>query len=124
MKKSIYFICVLFACQAATQENIESISADQLKESQKNGIEVVDIRTPEEYMGGHIPNVPNIDFMNSEFSSMISSKDMGRPIIIHCASGGRSKRAADQLIKLGFTKVYDYSEGFSDWKKRGEEIEE
>lgn len=123
MGKLIYLIFVLFACQSTQQENIESITADQLKELQKQGIEVVDIRTPNEYTAGHIPKVPNIDFMGSEFSALIGSKNKNQPIVIHCASGGRSKSAADQLIELGFIKVYDYSGGFSDWKKRGEEVE-
>ncbi len=123
MGKLIYFIFVLFACQSVQKENIESITADQLKEFQKQGLEVVDIRTPKEYASGHIPKVPNIDFMDSNFSALIGSKNMNEPIVIHCASGGRSKSAANQLIELGFIKVYDYSGGFSDWKKRGEEVE-
>lgn len=123
MVKSFYFIFILFACQSSPQESIESINADQLKDLQNEGIEVIDIRTPSEYADGHIPQVLNIDFMNAEFSSLVSSREKNLPIIIHCASGGRSKRAAAQLIDLGFSKVYDYSGGFSDWKGRGEEIE-
>jgi rhodanese-related sulfurtransferase len=123
MVKSICFIFILFACQSVTQDQIESINAERLKELQKEGVEVIDIRTPGEYLDGHIVGVPNIDFMSSDFEELISLRDKDKPLIIHCASGGRSKRAAEQLSELGFTKLYDYSGGFSDWKRRGEEIE-
>ncbi|MFK7952490.1 MAG: rhodanese-like domain-containing protein [Ekhidna sp.] len=123
MKKSIYFIFILFACQAITQESIEKISAEQLKTLQSQGVEIVDIRTSEEYEDGHIPNVPNIVYGSAEFTSLFEKKNKNASIIIHCASGGRSSRAAKQLIEMGFTKVHDYSGGFSDWKNRGEKIE-
>lgn len=116
-------MCFLFACQAVTQQQIEKIDADQLKTLQQQGVEVIDVRTPEEYSEGHIPNAPNIDFRNDNFIKEISLKEKDSPIVIHCASGGRSKAAASQLIAIGFTKVYDYSGGFSDWKGRGEAIE-
>lgn len=123
MTKSIYFILVLFACQPPVQKGVELITSEQLKELKLDGIEIVDIRTSGEYSAGHIPGVPNIDFMDANFSNLISKKDKSKPLIIHCASGGRSKRASTQLIEMGFTKVYDYTGGFSDWKAKGEEIE-
>ena len=46
------------------------------------------------------------------------------PIVIHCASGGRSQKASDMLKEAGFKKVYDYSGGFTDWKAKGLEIEQ
>ncbi|KAJ1382725.1 Rhodanese-like domain-containing protein [Ochromonadaceae sp. CCMP2298] len=123
MLKSFHFIFILFACQSTPQQQIETISASQLKALQKEGITIIDIRTPSEYLDGHIPNVPNIDFRNAQFIEQISMIEKDQPIIIHCASGGRSKTAANQLIKIGFSKVYDYEGGFYDWKERGELIE-
>lgn len=105
------------------QDQVEIINAQRLKELQSQGIEIIDIRTNGEYQDGHIPGVPNIDFMSSDFDGLISKKDKEKPLIIHCASGGRSKRASEKLLALGFSKIYDYSDGFSDWKKRGEMIE-
>ena len=112
------------SCQSITQEKVELINANQLKELQSEGIIVVDIRTPGEYLDGHIPNVPNVDFRGVDFLEKMTKYDKTQPIIIHCASGGRSQNAASKLLENGFVKVYDYSGGFSDWKSKGEQIEQ
>ncbi len=41
------------------------------------------------------------------------------PVIVYCAAGGRSPRAAAAMVKLGFTQVFDYAGGMNDWKRKG-----
>ena len=118
------FISVLSTaiCQPS---GVKSIDADKLIELQSEGVVLIDIRTPEEYTSGHIPSVAyNIDFLNDDFlKNMEEAVDKNQPIVIHCESGGRSKRAAFALEKAGYTRVYDYRGGFADWGARGEAIE-
>lgn len=123
MIRSIYFLTlsVLFFCSQV--QGVSVIDAEQLKQLKSEGIVVVDIRTPQEYNQGHIPGVTHIDFRGNDFLANMDQFDKSKPIIIHCASGGRSATASSQLLKAGFTTIYDYSGGFSDWKQRGEEIE-
>ncbi|WP_370087127.1 rhodanese-like domain-containing protein [Ekhidna sp.] len=123
MIRTIYFLFALFACSAVEQEPIEVISANKLIELQKEGTVVVDIRTQEEYDEGHIPGVLHIDFLADGFLDRMKSQDMDAPIVIHCASGGRSGKASKMLSEAGFKKIYDYSGGFSDWKSNGLDIE-
>lgn len=123
MIRSIYFLFVFFACSAVEQEPIEVISAEKLLELQREGVPVFDIRTQGEYDEGHIPGVIHIDFLADGFLERMKSHDIETPIIIHCASGGRSGKASKQLLEAGFKKVYDYSGGFSDWKSNGLDIE-
>ena len=78
---------------------------DGLKEYQaeKNAI-LLDVRENDEYAGGHIKgsvNLPLSRFMEAE--SMFEDKSV--PIYTYCHSGGRSKRMAAGLAKLGFKKV-------------------
>lgn len=123
MKQTIYFLIVLFGCTSAAQKGIEVIDAKKLIELQEKGIVVVDIRTKKEYDQGHIPGVEWIDFFSDDFLIQMKKKDLKEPIIIHCAVGGRSAKAANMLKEAGFSVIYDYKGGFADWQSKGLEIE-
>lgn len=123
MIRSIYFLIILFGCSNQSQEGISSISAEKLIELQKEGIPVVDVRTKGEFTQGHIPNALHIDFFSDDFVNRMQDIGMDDPIIIHCAVGGRSGKAAKTLKEAGFKRIYDYSGGFKDWKSKGYEIE-
>ena len=122
MLRLTFILLTSFFSLSCQQQQSELIDADALKNLQSDGVAIIDIRTPKEYKAGHIPGVPNIDFLAPDFLEQISEYK-GKPIIIHCQSGGRSGKATTALIEAGFVKVYDYSGGFGDWKRRGEEIE-
>ncbi|MEP1032571.1 rhodanese-like domain-containing protein [Ekhidna sp.] len=123
MIRIIYFSIILIGCSSPPQEGIEIINAEKLIELQKAGTVVVDIRTLKEYDQGHLPGVIHIDFFSSDFLERIKEQDTSNPLIIHCASGGRSRKAAEMLQEAGFKLIYDYKGGFSDWKSKGLDIE-
>jgi len=121
--RAIYYLSVFILFVACQQADSQKIDVEKLKELRSHGVAVVDIRTLNEYEGGHIPNVKHINFRDNDF--LIRMEELGKdnPIIIHCASGGRSGAASRMLREAGFKQVYDYTGGFVDWKKRGEKIE-
>ena len=124
MIRTFYSFFLLVAILSCQQTNTSKISAEQLKSLQKDGILVVDIRTEKEYQAGHIPGVDkNVDYLKDDFLQRMEAFDKSQPIIIHCAKGGRSGKATTLLQEAGFVTIYDYVGGFSDWKSRGEEIE-
>ncbi|MEQ9467883.1 MAG: rhodanese-like domain-containing protein [Ekhidna sp.] len=124
MIRAIYFLFVLVGCSAATdQKPTELVNAEKLKQLQSEGVTVIDIRTRNEYDEGHIPGVLHVDFLAEGFIDEIKKQDVFKPIVIHCASGGRSGRASKMMEEVGFKTIYDYSGGFSDWKAKGLEIE-
>ena len=68
------------------------------------GAVLLDVRTPEEYGGGHIPGSRNIPLQNmKQIASMVENKDA--PLFVYCYSGARSSRAANLLQRLGYTNV-------------------
>lgn len=85
--------------------------------------QLIDVRTPGEVEAGYIPGATNININGSDFNEKVSQLDPDQPILVYCAAGGRSKRAADALLKLGFRDVYELDGGFTDWKAKGMEIE-
>lgn len=76
---------------------------------------VIDVRTREEYMDGHLVGAQNIDVEDRElWASRTAALDRDRPTVVYCRSGRRSAIAADELVEMGFTEVYDLG-GVEDW---------
>ncbi len=76
---------------------------------------VVDVRTAEEYNGGHLYNAINVDVRSNDFEKNILALDKAKPILVYCLAGSRSKTAADYLIEKGFSYVTDLEGGFLKW---------
>ncbi len=77
---------------------------------------IIDVRTPEEFAGGHIENAINIDYYASTFESDINALDKDKEYLIYCRSGNRSGQALDIMEDLGFQEVYDLGGGINAWK--------
>ena len=76
---------------------------------------IVDVRTPEEYAGEHIPNAINIPY--DQVAQRINEfKRMQKPIIAYCRSGNRSGIAVDTLKQNGITEAINAG-GLEDIKK-------
>ena len=113
--------CTLSKTKADTAEDMpgkaayHKISAEgayEMMASQE--VVVVDVRTREEYEGGHIENavlVPN-ESIGSEMPETLPDKEA--TLLIYCRSGRRSKDAAQKLLALGYQSVYDFG-GVIDW---------
>lgn len=94
-----------------------TVNKSQLQKILNNSnILIIDVRNPGEFKTGHIPNARNIPVneLSSKLSSLSSYKDS--EILVYCASGGRSAKAAYILYKNGFNKVYNLSGGISSYK--------
>lgn len=79
-------------------------------------IQLIDVRTSLEYQRGFIANAINANVFTAAFSKTAKNLDKNKPVYLYCHKGVRSKKAANKLAKLGFTKIYDYSEGWAGWK--------
>ena len=85
----------------------EKISLDQalaLKEYFSEKITIIDVRTPEEYQGGHLPGAINIPVDN--LANEIR-EDLDQVIVVYCQSGRKSKAASEILEDLGYQVVLD-----------------
>lgn len=98
-------------------KNVDPKAAQALIADQK--ATVLDIRTPEEFAEGHIPNAKNVDFFSKSFRETLEKLDKDAPIVMHCQSGGRSGQALPIFKEMGFTKVFHMNGGFSAWSKAG-----
>lgn len=115
------FFSILLSCQEIKKEgNIEVITAEEMQSIlDLEDIQLVDVRTPEEFKEGFIANAQNIDYFSDTFDEDIEKLDKNKPVIVYCKSGGRSAKCADKLLEAGFVKVYDLEGGISKWKHKG-----
>lgn len=69
------------------------------------GAQIIDVRTPGEYAGGHIKGSKNIPLQS--LGSNLNKINKNRPVITCCASGMRSASAKSVLQNNGFTEVHN-----------------
>ena len=82
---------------------------------QETGYIILDVRRPDEFAAGHIPNainVPNETIGTAEIPELPNKDQL---IMVYCRSGRRSKEASEKLVKLGYTNIVEFG-GILDWK--------
>ena len=104
---------VSFVQDSARIKIIDSEAYQQ--EIQKEQVQIVDVRTPGEYATGHIGGAENIDFLAEGFLPKFEKFDKEKPIYIYCRSGNRSRKAAANLLEMGFLEVIDLEGGYKAW---------
>jgi len=75
---------------------------------------LLDVRQPGEYESGHIPGAKLVPL--PDLNDRLGEIDAGKPTIVYCASGGRSRVASQMLVGKGFDEVYNLSGGFKAWE--------
>ena len=99
---------------SATYEQISGAEAKALMDSE-SGYIIIDARTQEEYDQGHIPGaimIPEYEIADRAEKELPNKDQL---ILVYCRSGRRSKIAAEELVKLGYTNVKEFG-GIIDWK--------
>ncbi len=104
-----------------SMETIELISLVEIEKAAVT-IQLIDVRTPEEYANGYIKNAKNINFNDDDFIEQMSKLDKNKPVYVYCKLGGRSSKAAIQLKEAGFVKIYNFKGGMKQWSAEGKEI--
>lgn len=93
----------------------KDIRLEELKQLQKEGALIVDVRSPQEYREGHIDgaiSIPEYD-IKKEAENILMDKE--QTIVVYCSSGGRSKKAQKFLKKLGYSHVYNLYNGLTNY---------
>ncbi len=65
---------------------------------------LLDVRTPEEYGGGHVPGSRNLPLQQIEKITSIAEKKE-TPLFVYCQSGARSRQAVSLLQRMGYENV-------------------
>ena len=117
MKKLTSLLIILMFTIGCNAQKFESIPAKQFSEKIKTTPkpQILDVRTKAEFETGHIENAINIDWNAANFDDKINIFDKTKPIFVNCQLGGRSKKAANKLVLLGFNTIYELDGGIASW---------
>jgi rhodanese-related sulfurtransferase len=93
--------------------NISAQEAKKIMDTQE-GYLILDVRTQKEYDEGHIPGAVLIpdDEIRERAHKQLPDKD--QLILVYCRSGRRSKLAAEALVEMGYTNIWEFG-GILDW---------
>lgn len=129
MKILLLSIFTILSIQCKEAQTSETLNATNLNEGQETAIQIlnksdfkkaiagqnvqlVDVRTPEEFSEGFIEGAININIYDKTFADKISKLDKSKPVYVYCRSGARSQSAAKQMQQLGFTSIIDLKGGY------------
>ena len=122
---SLIFFSMCCTTHTKKQIIIERVEVDTF-ETKLNTLEnafLIDVRTPPEYKSGHIYGATNIDFNQVENMKItFDNLDRNQPIMIYCASGGRSNKTRVLMEEMGFKQIYELSSGINGWKASGKAL--
>lgn len=111
-------LVLAFTCCQAQNGNVVDVPTLQA-ELAKSDVQLVDVRTPQEWSTGHIEGAMHIDWFSDDFKAEAAKLDKEKPVRLYCAAGGRSEEARELLRGMGFTDVRDLDGGMGAWKKAG-----
>jgi len=80
---------------------------------------ILDVRTPEEFLGEYIENAINLDYYSETFRDDLDKLDKNKTYLIYCRSGRRSENALNIMEELDFKEVYNMLGGITKWKSEG-----
>lgn len=107
----------IFSCSKPAENGLQDVAATEFQQAiQTNASnQVLDVRTPDEYAGGHIAGAISADISSGAFQQATESLDKNKAVYVYCLSGGRSSQAAQQLVAMGFKEVYNLGGGILAW---------
>lgn len=113
----LFFSCGAQETKEMEGEKIyESVNLENFKKHlETENIQIIDVRTANEFSGGSVPNALNIDFYSKDFEEQINKLDKSKKTLIFCQGGVRSSKAMKKFKSQGFNHVVELNCGYGCW---------
>ena len=121
----LLFTGIIVCSQLLAQQNtiiVKNINSDELNDMLGNNIQLIDVRTDDEFAEGHIKGAQQINIISNRFDSEVEKLDKDKPVILYCAVGGRSTAAMRKLKSMGFKEIYNFIGGVREWTANNFEL--
>ena len=116
-------VLALAACTGGSGSSGQTLDAAAFADlADSPGVVVLDVRTPEEFASGHIPDAVNIDVSASDFASRVGALDADANYAVYCRTGNRSATAMQIMQDAGFGSVAHLGGGVVAWVDAGGEL--
>ena len=127
MKLKVLSLVILFfgltSCLKNQADGVQVLEVSKYeKKMTQPEVQLVDVRTPEEFSEGHLENAINIDVTADDFDAKVVGLDKEKPVMVYCKSGGRSAKASAKLKELGFKTITDLEGGITNWKSENKPV--
>lgn len=123
MKKlfAIFAVSTLFLSGCGSNSSASTnLGAQEFQaKTQESGVITLDVRTPGEFVSGHLVNALNIDVESGQFDAEIAKLDKSATYAVYCRSGRRSQVAIDRMKNAGFTNLFNLNAGVQEWAAAG-----
>lgn len=124
--KVLSLVILFFGLTSCLKNQADGVQVLDVAKYEKNmaqpDVQLVDVRTPEEFSEGHLENAINIDVTADDFDAKVASLDKEKPVMVYCKSGGRSAKASARLKELGFKTITDLEGGITNWKSENKPV--
>ncbi|MCG2419280.1 rhodanese-like domain-containing protein [Aequorivita sp. F47161] len=126
--KKLFFVfgltTLLFftACKEnSTAQEVTVISPEEVYNAVRDSgnLQLIDVRTKEEYGEDHLETAQNICVTDDDFREKVAKLNKDEPVYLYCRSGKRSAKAAQIMKEMGFKEIYDMEGGFLNWDSQG-----
>lgn len=97
--------------------SLPQMTVTELDKAKSGDLQVLDVRTPQEWEGGHVPGAKYV-FL-PELEEKLDRLEKGGPVAVYCDSGYRASLAASLLQRNGFAKVRNVPGSWKAWKAAG-----
>lgn len=115
------FALVLISCNSKRAAALDANAFATLI-NEELSLQLVDVRTPQEYQSGHLRDALLIDMYSSDFTRRLETLNKDQPIAVYCAVGQRSFAVYEMLKEKGFKQVYHLEGGIQAWANEGKPI--
>ncbi len=99
------------------KSRVKEVSVEETRERIKTGTNLIDVREDNEWEAGHAQGAAHLGRGIIERDIVGEFPDKDAELILYCGGGYRSALAADNLQKMGYTKVLSMAGGWAAWKE-------
>ena len=118
----VIFTTLAFAVDEPAK--VAPVKIEQAERLIADGVQLLDVRTQEEWDEGYLKGAKRVDFTADGFLEKAKAAlDPKKPVLVYCRSGRRSAKATKALRDAGFTTVHDMAGGITAWQKAGKPVE-
>lgn len=117
-------IMTLQISEVSAQKNIKTLNPNKFEKGAKKSKKaiILDVRTPDEVMEGHIENAEFANFLGDDFEREISALDKDKIYYVYCRSAKRTIPATIKMKEMGFKKVFVLEGGLNNWIKNDKSV--